>query len=122
MKILIVDDSGTMRSIEKKILMSLGQMDISEASDGQEAVMAVTSKKFDLVLMDWNMPRLSGIEALKQIKANPATRDTPVIMVTSESEKSNIIEAIKSGAANYIVKPFTAEILQTKLAAYLKKD
>ena len=122
MKILLVDDSRTMRTIERKILAGLGFMDVVEVADGQEALTALGQNRFDLVLMDWNMPNLSGIEALKQIKANSATKAIPVIMVTSESEKSHILEAIKSGAANYIIKPFTAEVIQEKLEAYLKKS
>jgi two-component system chemotaxis response regulator CheY len=120
MKILLVDDSSTMRRIQKNILSGMGYTDIEEADDGSVAVKKVGETKYDLVMMDWNMPNMTGIEALKKIKGDPALKAVPVIMVTSESEKSRIVEAIQAGAANYIVKPFQAETLQEKINA-LKK-
>lgn len=122
MRILLVDDSTTMRRIQRNTLEKLGYTDVTEADDGVQAVKAVAAAPFDLVLMDWNMPNMTGIEALKKIKSDPARKDTPVIMVTSESEKSRIIEAIQSGAANYIVKPFQAETLQEKIQAVMQKQ
>jgi two-component system, chemotaxis family, chemotaxis protein CheY len=121
MKILLVDDSTTMRRIQKNTLEKLGFTDITEAGDGAEAIGKLAGGGFDLVLMDWNMPNMTGIEALKKIKADPVLKAVPVIMVTSESEKSRIIEAIQAGAANYLVKPFQAEVLQEKISAVLKK-
>ncbi len=120
MRILLVDDSSTMRRIEKNTLEKIGLTDVHEAGDGVEALKKMAVQKFDLVMMDWNMPNMTGIEALKAIKADPNLKSTPVIMVTSESEASRIMEAIQSGAANYIVKPFQAEVLQEKINA-LKK-
>lgn len=117
MKILLVDDSTTMRRIQKNTLGSLGFTDVDEAEDGQDAVAKVGKAPYELVLMDWNMPNMTGIEALKAIRANPATAKIPVIMVTSESEKTRILEAIQAGATNYIVKPFTPDILKEKLDA-----
>jgi two-component system chemotaxis response regulator CheY len=117
MKILLVDDSSTMRRIQKNTLGSLGFTEVDEAEDGQDAVSKVGAKEYDLVLMDWNMPNMTGIEALKAIRANPGTAKVPVIMVTSESEKSRILEAIQAGANNYIVKPFTPDVLKEKLDA-----
>jgi two-component system chemotaxis response regulator CheY len=122
MRILLVDDSATMRRIQRNTLEKLGYTDVTEADDGAEAVKAVSASAFDLVLMDWNMPNMTGIEALKKIKADPSRKATPVIMVTSESEKTRILEAIQSGAANYIVKPFQAETLQEKIAAVMQKQ
>jgi two-component system chemotaxis response regulator CheY len=119
MKILVVDDSGTMRSIEKKILAELGQKEIFEAADGLLALKVVIANKIDLILMDWNMPNLSGIETLKRLKANPATQAIPVIMVTSEAEKSHVMEAVRIGAANYVVKPIVPSVFKEKLAPYL---
>ncbi len=119
MKILIVDDSGTMRSIQKKILFDIGQKEIIEAADGLLALKAVVANKIDLILMDWNMPNLSGIEALKRLKANPAAQSIPVIMVTSEAEKLHVLEAIKIGAADYIVKPMVPKVFLEKLSPYL---
>lgn len=119
MKILIADDSGTMRSVQRKILSDLGFKDVIDAADGALALKAVAANKFDLILLDWNMPNLSGFEALKAIKANPATKAIPVIMITSEAEKSHILDAIRLGAANYVIKPFTPAVLREKLALYI---
>jgi two-component system, chemotaxis family, chemotaxis protein CheY len=121
MKILLVDDSNTMRRIEKNTLEKMGYTDIIEAQDGAEAVKHVSSGGFELVLMDWNMPNMTGIDALKAIKADPAHKSLPVIMVTSESEKTRIMEALQSGAASYVVKPFQAETLQDKINAVMLK-
>jgi two-component system, chemotaxis family, chemotaxis protein CheY len=120
MKILLVDDSSTMRRIQKNTLNTIGLTDVEEAEDGEQAVSKALAGKYDLILMDWNMPKMTGIEALKKMKSEDSIKAIPVIMVTSESEKSRIIEAIQAGAANYIVKPFQPETLQEKIAA-LKK-
>jgi two-component system, chemotaxis family, chemotaxis protein CheY len=120
MKILLVDDSSTMRRIQKNTLNTIGLTDVDEAEDGEMAVSKALAGSYDLILMDWNMPKMTGIEALKKMKTEPSIKGIPVIMVTSESEKSRIIEAIQAGAANYIVKPFQPETLQEKIAA-LKK-
>ncbi len=117
MKILLVDDSNTMRRIQRNTLTSLGFTEVDEAEDGAEAVKKIPGGGYNLVLMDWNMPNMTGIEALKAIRADPATATLPVIMVTSESEKTRILEAIQAGATNYIVKPFTPDVLREKLAA-----
>lgn len=122
MKILLVDDSTTMRRIQKNTLAKLGFENVTEAEDGADALKKLAvGGPFDLVLMDWNMPNMTGIEALKKIKADPATKATPVIMVTSESEKTRIVEAIQSGAANYVVKPFQPETLMEKISALTAK-
>ncbi len=121
MKILLVDDSAAMRQIQKKILTGLGLTDICEAGDGLLAIEAAGKEKPDLIMMDWNMPNLTGIEALKKMKADPALKSIPVIMVTSESEKTNIVEAISAGAAGYVVKPFNGDTIREKLAPYIKK-
>jgi two-component system chemotaxis response regulator CheY len=121
MKILIVDDSVAMRRMEKNILADIGFPDVMEAADGLEALQMVAAEKFDMILMDWKMPVLSGLDTLKQIKSNPEMEGVPVIMVTSESQKPKILEAIQAGAANYIIKPFDAPILREKLGPFLKK-
>ena len=121
MKILLVDDSSTMRRIQKNTLSKIGHTDVDEAEDGADAVKKVGQGKYDLVLMDWNMPNMTGIEALKKIKEDPAYKSLPVIMVTSESEKTRIVEAIQSGAANYVVKPFQPETLEEKINSVLQK-
>jgi two-component system, chemotaxis family, chemotaxis protein CheY len=119
MKILIADDSGTMRSVQRKILSDLGFKDVVDVADGALALKAVAANSFDLILLDWNMPNLSGFEALKAIKANPATKTIPVIMITSEAEKSHVLDALRLGAANYVIKPFTAAVLKERLGQYI---
>ena len=121
MKILLVDDSGTMRQIQKRMLQGLGITDILEAADGFQAVRMATEQKPALVLMDWNMPNLNGIDALRKLKASPITKAIPVIMVTSESERGHILEAVQAGAVNYVVKPFTQEVIKEKLDPFLKQ-
>ena len=121
MKILLVDDSSTMRRIQKNTLASLGYSDVIEAEDGADALEKLRQNAdVQLVLMDWNMPNMTGIESLKAIKNNPATKNIPVMMVTSEAEKSKIVEAIQNGASNYLVKPFEASALKEKIAGIIK--
>jgi two-component system chemotaxis response regulator CheY len=120
MKILLVDDSSTMRRIQKNVLEKIGHTNVEEAEDGADALRKLPGGGFELVLMDWNMPNLNGIDALKKIKADPALQAIPVIMVTSESEKTRIVEALQAGAANYVVKPFQPDTLQEKINAIKK--
>jgi two-component system chemotaxis response regulator CheY len=121
MKILLVDDSSTMRRIQKNTLSSLGYTDVLEAEDGADALEKLRQNPdVQLTLMDWNMPNMTGIECLKAIKSNPATKAIPVMMVTSEAEKAKIIEAIQAGACNYLVKPFEAAALQEKIQGIVK--
>jgi two-component system chemotaxis response regulator CheY len=116
MNILTVDDSATVRELLKGAVEVLGYGSL-EASDGQEALEILHSNKDSvcLILLDWNMPIMSGIEFLRVIKADPELTVIPVTMVTSENEKSKIIEAITSGAKNYIIKPFTQEEIMSKI-------
>lgn len=113
MKALVVDDSMTIRRIIVKSLSMVGINEVVEAGDGQEAVAASKADQFGIILMDWNMPKMSGIDALKAIRASGSK--TPVIMVTTEAEKSRVVEAIKSGANNYLIKPFSPEQLAEKV-------
>ncbi|HKP98348.1 MAG TPA: response regulator [Fibrobacteria bacterium] len=122
MRILIVDDSVSMRRVERSMLTDMGFSDIKEAADGSEALKMVSSGKFDLILLDWKMPVLSGLDTLKRLKASPDFKSIPVVMVTSESNKTKILEAIQSGAANYIIKPFSDEVLKEKLEPFLGKE
>lgn len=117
-RVLIADDSMTIRRILAKELTALGVSEVVEAGDGVEAMTAAGSGKFDLVLLDWNMPRATGIEALKGIRAKG--NKVPVIMVTSEAEKSRVVEAIQSGANDYLVKPFTGQTLGAKVSRFIK--
>lgn len=121
MKILLVDDSSTMRRIQKNTLSSLGYTEVIEAEDGADALEKLRQNPdVQLVLMDWNMPNMTGIDSLKAIKSNPATKAIPVMMVTSEAEKAKIVEAIQNGASNYLVKPFEAAALKEKIAGIIK--
>ena len=121
MKILLVDDSLAMRRIQKNVLLSLGFNDVIEAADGQEAMQKLKENNCELILSDWNMPVMDGLTFLKTVKADRNFKAIPVIMVTSESGKAQIIEAIKNGAANYVVKPFTKEIIQQKIQTVISQ-
>ncbi len=114
-KILTVDDMSTMRKIIRTILSQLGYNNVEEAGDGKEALFKLKATKFDLVLLDWNMPQMDGITLLKEIRNDPQLKDVPVIMVTAEAKKENVLAAIQAGANNYIVKPFTPEVLKEKI-------
>lgn len=117
MKALVVDDSLTIRRIVIKALGMVGIADATEAGDGAEAVKAATETDFDLILLDWNMPKMSGIDALRALRQTG--KKTPVIMVTTEAEKSRVIEAIKTGANDYLIKPFSPDQLAAKVKGVL---
>ena len=119
MKILVVDDYATMRRIVRNLLGQIGHADIEEAADGSEALAKLHSGKFDLVISDWNMEPMTGLELLKQVRADSALAPLPFIMVTAESKTENVIEAKKAGVSNYIVKPFTADTLKAKIATVI---
>lgn len=116
LKVLVVDDFPTMRRIVKNLLKQLGFENIDEAEDGGQALTRLRGGGYGLVISDWNMPNMEGIELLRNVRkeAEPL-KDIPFLMVTAEAEKEKVIEAIKAGVDNYIVKPFTAEILKEKL-------
>lgn len=114
MHILVVDDSPVMRRIIMQALAKGGMTDVSEAGDGVDAVAACSTREVNLVLMDWNMPNMKGIDALREIRRLGFTM--PVIMVTTEAEKTRVLEAIKAGAVNYVVKPFAPETLLAQVA------
>ncbi|WP_027350611.1 chemotaxis response regulator CheY [Halotalea alkalilenta] len=112
---LVVDDFPTMRRIVRNLLKELGYQNVEEAEDGQQALERLRAGGFDFVVSDWNMPNLDGLEMLKQIRADPALSSLPVLMVTAEARKENIIAAAQAGANGYVVKPFTAGTLEEKL-------
>ncbi len=114
-RILTVDDMSTMRKIIRTILNQLGYTNVEEAGDGKEGLFKLRGSKFDLVLLDWNMPEMDGLTMLKEIRNDPQLKDIPVIMVTAEAKKENVLAAIQAGANNYIVKPFTPEVLKDKI-------
>ena len=114
-KILIVDDFSTMRKIIRNILTQLGFKNILEADDGTTALEILKKEKVDLIISDWNMPKMSGLELLKAVRSDENLKDIPFVMVTAEAQKENILEAIKYKVNQYIVKPFTPETLKEKL-------
>ncbi len=115
MKVLVVDDFATMRRIVKNILTQLGYKNIIEADDGSTAVDILKNEKVDMIISDWNMPKMTGLELLKHVRADATLADTPFIMVTAEAQQDNIILAVKAKVSQYIVKPFTAETLGEKI-------
>ena len=121
MKVLVADDFATMRKIVRNILKQIGFDDIVEAEDGQAAVQILRNENIGLVVTDWNMPNMTGLELLQKIRTDPKTAKLPVLMVTAEGLKENVVTAVKAGVNNYVVKPFTAEVLQEKLEQIFKK-
>lgn len=115
MKVLVVDDMSTMRRIVKNVLRQIGFSDIMEAENGQDALTKLKAGGFGLVVSDWNMPVMLGIELLRAVRADAELKTLPFLMVTAEAQKENLIEAVQAGVSNYVVKPFTAEVLQGKL-------
>lgn len=119
MRIMLIDDSKTMRNIQKAVLTQLGHTEIQEACDGQDALSKVGAFKPDLLLVDWNMPNMDGLTFVKTFRQS--NRTTPIIMVTTEAEKSRVIEAIKAGVQNYVVKPFTPDLLSQRIQETMSK-
>ncbi|HHI76807.1 MAG: chemotaxis protein CheY [Gammaproteobacteria bacterium] len=115
MKILIVDDFSTMRRIIKNLLRDLGFTNTAEADDGNTALPMLQNGNFDFVITDWNMPGMQGIDLLKAIRADDKLKHLPVLMVTAESKREQIIEAAQAGVNGYVVKPFTAVTLEEKI-------
>jgi two-component system chemotaxis response regulator CheY len=121
MKFLVVDDFSTMRRIVRNLLKELGFANVQEAEDGVDALNKLRGDKFEFVVTDWNMPNMTGIDLLKTIRGDAALKHLPVLMVTAEAKKENIIEAAQAGASGYIVKPFTAATLDEKLKKIFEK-
>jgi two-component system, chemotaxis family, chemotaxis protein CheY len=121
MKILTVDDFSTMRRIIRNMLRQLGYTNIVEAEDGAEALSLLQREKMDFVISDWNMPNMNGLDLLKAIRADENLKPIPVLLVTAEALKENVVEAVKAGVNNYVVKPFTAEKLKEKIDAIFKE-
>jgi two-component system chemotaxis response regulator CheY len=117
MKILLVDDSGTMRTIQKRCLNKLGIEDVIEAEDGVRALQAFELGGFDLVLTDWNMPNMDGLKLLQEIRSR--NKEIPVVMITTEAERSRVVLAIQHGVSDYLVKPFTQDGLKEKLEKWM---
>lgn len=121
MKILVIDDSGVMRRIHKNTLTEhkISEADIIEAVDGQEALEIATKNEIGLFLIDWNMPKVDGLKLVKALRAIDKYQETPLIMITSEAAKYNVMEAIQAGVTNYIVKPIRGDTLWNKLSKYI---
>lgn len=121
MKFLVVDDFSTMRRIVRNLLKELGFSNVQEAEDGVNALNKLRAEAFDFVVSDWNMPNMTGIELLRAIRADEKLKHLPVLMVTAEAKRENIIEAAQAGASGYVVKPFTAGTLDEKLKKIFEK-
>lgn len=121
LKILVVDDFPTMRRIVRNLLKELGFENVDEAEDGVQGLEKLRTGGFQFVVSDWNMPNLDGLEMLKQIRQDPGLKHLPVLMVTAEAKKENIVAAAQAGASGYVVKPFTAATLEEKLAKIFEK-
>ncbi len=121
MPVLIVDDYKTMLRIVGNLLKQLGFSNIDEATDGGSALQKLRTKKFGLVISDWNMEPMTGLQLLKEVRTDTKLKETPFIMVTAESKTENVIAAKEAGVNNYIVKPFNADTLKTKIESVLGK-
>ncbi len=121
MKLLLADDSGTMRTIQKRCLLKLGlaETDITEAEDGQQALTQFESANFDVVLSDWNMPNMDGLTFLQKVRET--NKDVPFIMITTEAERARVVTAIQAGVTDYLVKPFTPDDLRAKLEKWVAR-
>lgn len=121
MKFLVVDDFSTMRRIVRNLLKELGYSNVEEAEDGAVGLSMLKGGGFDFVVSDWNMPNMDGLTMLQNIRSDPALKHLPVLMVTAEAKKENIIAAAGAGASGYVVKPFTAATLDEKLSKIFEK-
>ena len=120
-RFLVVDDFSTMRRIVRNLLKELGYSNVDEAEDGAMALSKLKNDQFDFVISDWNMPVMDGLDMLKNIRADASLAKLPVLMVTAEAKKENIIAAAQAGASGYVVKPFTAATLDEKLSKIFEK-
>jgi two-component system, chemotaxis family, chemotaxis protein CheY len=121
MRFLVVDDSSTMRRIIINTLNKLGYEDIVEAGNGREGMDKLGEGKVDVIVTDWNMPEMSGIDFIRNVRSQAATKDVPVLMVTTNAAKDDIVEALKVGVNSYVVKPFTPDTMKEKIEAVLSK-
>jgi len=121
LRFLVVDDFATMRRIVRNLLKDLGFNNVEEAEDGQDALTKLRASTFDFIISDWNMPHMDGLELLAEVRKDAALKATPVLMVTAEAKKENIVAAAQAGASGYVVKPFTAATLEEKLSKIFEK-
>lgn len=120
MRFLVVDDSPTMRRIVINALKVFGIEDVVQAEDGQDGMNKLKSEKIDFIITDWNMPNMTGLELIKAVRSDEELKNIPILMVTTRGLKQDIVEALKAKANNYVVKPFTPQVLKEKIAAVLK--
>ena len=120
MKFLIVDDFSTMRRMVKSVINELGYSNVTEADDGSTALPLLRDGNFDFLITDWNMPGMPGLDLLKAVRANPKLAKLPVLMLTAEAKRDQIVEAAQAGVNGYVIKPFTADVLKKKLTKILE--
>ncbi|MBI4681973.1 MAG: chemotaxis response regulator CheY [Nitrospirae bacterium] len=120
-KVLVVDDFSTMRRIVKNLLRQIGYSNIDEAEDGAQAFSKLKNGGYGFVVSDWNMPNMDGLELIKAVRSDPELKGLPILMVTAEAEKEKVITAIQAGVNNYIVKPFTGEVLKEKMDKIIER-
>jgi two-component system chemotaxis response regulator CheY len=116
MQVLVIDDSATMRKIVKDSLKKMGDFAIVESENCNEGLEKLTSTNIDLVLVDWNMPGMTGIDFTKTVRSNPALSKTPIVMITSNAEKEHVLSAVMAGVNDYMVKPFAADVFAEKIS------
>jgi len=121
MNVLVVDDFATMRRIIKNVLKQIGFTKILEADDGTTALAVLKKNKVDLIISDWNMPKMTGLDLLKKVRGEESTKSIPFVMVTAEAQKDNVLQAVQAGVSNYVVKPFTADAIKEKLTRVFAK-
>ena len=121
LRFLVIDDFATMRRIVRNLLQDLGFKNVEEAEDGHDALTKLRASKFDFVISDWNMPNIDGLQMLSEMRKDDNLKTIPVLMVTAEAKKENIIAAAQAGASGYVVKPFTAATLEEKLSKIFEK-
>ncbi len=121
MRFLVVDDSSTMRRIIVNTLKSLGHQEICEAGNGREGLESLKDGPFDLIITDWNMPEMSGIDFVRSLRRDDSTSQIPIVMVTTNASRDDIVEAMKAGVTSYVVKPFTHDTIREKLEAALAR-
>jgi two-component system chemotaxis response regulator CheY len=121
MNVLVVDDFATMRRIIKNVLKQIGFANILEADDGTTALAVLKKNEVDLIISDWNMPKMTGLDLLKNVRGEESTKNIPFLMVTAEAQKDNVLEAVQAGVSNYVVKPFTADAIKEKLTQVFAK-
>jgi two-component system chemotaxis response regulator CheY len=119
-RFLVVDDFSTMRRIIKNFLNDLGYLNVQEADDGETALPILKAGKVDFLITDWNMPGMTGLDLLKAVRGNPALAQLPVLLLTAEAKREQIVEAAKAGVNGYVIKPFTAQTLKEKLDKILQ--